>query len=537
MHASRYSCGFGLLGLMLVSTFGLAADWPQWGGRDGRNMVSVEKNLPDSFVPGKKSPRGGGIDPATTENVKWTARLGSGAYGNPTVAAGKVFVGTDDLTLADDGRFKRSGGGLLKCFDEATGRLLWQLAVAKRTGLPEGMLFQYQRLGVCSSPTVQADRVYVVTSASDVVCLDIDGQADGNDGPFIDEGPYMAGPGQPPVELKATDADILWRFDPMDELAVRPHNAASSSPLIHGDMLYVGTANGIDKTHTKALSPLAPSLIVLDKRTGRLVAADNEQIGTRLVHGQWSSPSLGRVGRKTLIFYGGGDGICYAFESVSAAQENPVHLKKAWSYDCNPPHYKFRHGKPIPYYEGDKRKRYTTNKNDGRYVGPSQILATPVFHDGRVYLAIGQDPAHGRGKGMLHCIDATKTGDVTQTGRIWTYDGMDRSISTVAVADGLVYAVDIAGRLHCLDAETGQCRWIYETKAEAWGGPLVADGKLYLGNKREFFVLAAGEEPKVLGRIRLGSPVYSTPIAANGVLYVASQRYLWAVRSADDRTP
>ena len=47
------------------------ADWPQWGGCDGRNMVSQETGLADSFVPGEKKPRGGGIDLATTKNVKW----------------------------------------------------------------------------------------------------------------------------------------------------------------------------------------------------------------------------------------------------------------------------------------------------------------------------------------------------------------------------------------------------------------------------------------------------------------------------------
>ena len=62
---------------------------------------------------------------------------------------------------------------------------------------------------------------------------------------------------------------------------------------------------------------LAPSLIVLDKHTGRLAATDDEQIGTRLLHGQWSSPSLGQVGGKTLVFFGGGDGVCYAFEALA----------------------------------------------------------------------------------------------------------------------------------------------------------------------------------------------------------------------------
>ncbi|MHC4400646.1 MAG: outer membrane protein assembly factor BamB family protein [Planctomycetota bacterium] len=211
-------------------------------------------------------------------------------------------------------------------------------------------------------------------------------------------------------------------------------------------------------------------------------------------------------------------------------------MKTAWTYDGNPPEFKIRDGEPIPYYAGDKRKKNSPNKNDGNYVGPNQIIATPVFHKGRIYVPIGQDPAHGRGKGMLHCIDATKTGDVTQSGRIWAYDGIERSICTVAVADGLVYAADLSGRLHCLDADTGKLHWVYDTEAETWGGALVADGKLYLGNKREFFIMTAGRQTEVLCRVRLGSPAYSTPIAANGVVYVASQRYLWAVEQGAQQT-
>ncbi|MFH1267727.1 MAG: PQQ-binding-like beta-propeller repeat protein [Planctomycetota bacterium] len=530
MLAKRASLfGIGLLLLMFTSTAAVGADWSQWGGCDSRNMVSRETNLPDSFEPGEKRPSGGGIDPATTRNVKWTARLGSAAYGNPTVAGGKVFVGTDDLLVAEDPRFKRTRGGLVKCLDEATGTLLWQLVVPKRTELPKDIHFGHQHLGVCSSATVDGDRAYVVTSAGDVVCLDVDGQADGNDGPYTDEARYMVGHGEEPVELNERDADIVWRFDPMDELAVYVHDAASCSPLVHGDLLYVGTSNGVDEPHEKVLNPDAPGLIVLDKRSGRLVATENEGLSKRLYHCQWSSPSLGTVGDKTLVFFGGGDGVCYAFEALTEVPESPVHLKKVWSYDCNPPEFKYRDGKLIPYYEGDKRKGYSTNKNDGLYVGPSQIIATPAFHEGRIYVLIGQDPAHGRGKGLLHSIDATGTGDVTESGRVWIYDGLDRSMATVTIADGLVYAADVAGRLHCLDRETGACHWVYESGAETWGGVLVADGKLYLGTKQQFLVFQAGKELKLLSEIGLGSPAYSTPITANGVLFVASQRYLWAV--------
>ena len=512
-----------------------AGDWPQWGGRGCRNMISDEKGLPDSFVPGKKSPTGGGIDPETTENVKWTARLGSAAYGNPTIAGGKVFVGTDALTLSDDPRFESRKGGLAKCLEEATGRLLWQLPVPVREPdrLPKDAHFGHQHLGICSSTIVEGDRAYVATSACEMLCLDVNGLADGNDGPFQDEAQYFVAPGKPPVELTSADADIIWVFDMIDEAGVCPHDAASCSALIHGDMIYVGTSNGVDQPHEKVLAPSAPAFIVLDKNTGRLVATENEKISERIYHAQWCSPSLGEVNGRTLIFLGGGDGVCYAFEAVTEASEKPVPLKTVWTCDCNPPEYKFRDGKPIPYYDGDKRKK-RGNNNDGLYVGPNQIIGTPVFHNNRIYVPLGQDPAHGRGKGMFWCIDATKTGDVTESGKIWTYDGMDRTMATAAVADGLVYIADMAGRLHCLDADTGKCYWVHDADAETWGGVLIADGKLYLGTKKSFWVLAEGKRLKVLSEIHLGSPVYSTPVAANGVLYVTTQRYLWAVE--DSRT-
>jgi len=510
-----------------------ADDWPQWGGHDlGRNMVSTETGLPATFDPGKKTPDG--IDVATAANVAWGVRLGAHIYGNPTVSGGKVFVGTDDASLAGDKRLKRTQAGMVQCLDEATGRLLWRLVVPKREKqhLPPQAHYGQQNCGVCSSPAVVDGRVYVFTSACEVVCLDADGLADGNDGPFTDEGRYMAGRGNTPVALGPTDGDILWVYDLVGELGVCPHDVASCSPLVAGGFVYTATSNGVDGPHARCLRPDAPSLVVLDAATGGLVATDGEKIGRRLYHCLWSPPSMGEVGGRRLVFFGGGDGVCYAFEAVREARPEPFLLTKVWSYDCNPPEYKtFPDGKVIPYYRGDKRKKESPNKNDGTYVGPSQIIATPVFHNGRVYVPIGQDPAHGRGRGMLHCIDASKTGDITTGGRIWAFDGLERSMAGVAVDDGLVYAVDLAGRLQCLDADTGKRLWLHELEAETWGSPLVADGKIYIGTKSHFHILAAGREAKQLARIRLGAPSYSTPVAANGTLYVVSQNYLWAVRS------
>ena len=102
-----------------------------------------------------------------------------------------------------------------------------------------------------------------------------------------------------------------------------------------------------------------------------------------------------------------------------------------------------------------------------------------------MFISVGQDPDSGNGVGHTYCIDPTKRGDITESGRIWQYDKINRSISTAAVADGLVYISDLKGLLHCLDAGTGKPHWTYDTLAPVWGSPLAADGKVYLGDQDE----------------------------------------------------
>ena len=517
-----------VLWFALAGALAFAADWPQWGGNDARTMASVEEKLPARFEPGKKRGDGTGIDVATAKNVLWIAKLGTENYSGPVVAGGRVFIGTNDASL-DDPRFKVTEGGVLICREELTGRLLWQLVVPRleidRSKVSED--YDAMDLGICATPTVEGDRLYVVTNRCEVLCLDVKGLADGNDGPFRDEASFSVPAGAPPVSLGPKDADIVWRFDMLRDLPVFPHDAANSAVTVCGDYVYVGTSNGV--YDGKIMLPTAPSVIVLDKRTGRLVGKDDGKISAAVFHGQWSSPSLGVVGGRPLVFYGGGDGRCYAFEPIDKAMSEVAVLNRVWMFDCNPPPFRVRDGQPIDYWAGDKRKG-EANKNDGEYVGPSEVIGTPVFHANRVYVTIGQDPLHGRGRGVLSCIDATKTGEDTNAARLWQYEGLERSLSTVAVADGLVYAADYAGKLHCLDAETGQLYWLHETKQDIWSSPLVADGKVYLGTRKGLSVLAAGKEKRPLAEIRLGTPVWSVPAAANGVLYVASQRYLWAVK-------
>ncbi len=381
--------------------------------------------------------------------------------------------------------------------------------------LASGKVNDWEGLGLLSSPCVEGNRLYIVTSRCEVLCLDTEGQANGNDGPFMDEAQYVVGPGKPKATIGPKDADIIWRYDMMDELGVFPHNASNCSILVIGDVIYVCTSNGQDWTHSNIPSPNSPSFIALDKKTGKLLGEDDAKIGPHIFHGQWSSPSTGVVNGKQEVFFGGGNGFCFAFDAKPVKEGDDDFLKTIWKFDCNPP---------------ERWGTDTAHKYPGAE-GPSEINATPVFYKNRVYVAVGQDPEHGEGVGILTCIDATQTGDVTKTAKIWSYTGIHRSLSTVSIdpKTGLLFVGDFSGFVHCLDAETGQLYWTHDMKAHIWGSTLVADGKVYVGDEDgDFVVMAATKEKKIISTTNLGAAVYSTPVIANGVIYVGSQTHLYA---------
>ena len=219
--------------------------------------------------------------------------------------------------------------------------------------------------------------------------------------------------------------------------------------------------------------------------------------GDKILHGQWSTPAVGTVGGVDMVLHGQGDGWLRSYEAATG--------KKLWEFDLNP-----------------KDSVWPKTRNE--------IISTPVSVENVDYIANGQDPEHGEGVGHAYAIDATKRGDITQSGRIWHYDKIRRSISTAAVQDGLVYLADFSGFFHCLDAKTGQALWVHDMLAAMWGSPLLADGKIYLGDEDgDVVVFQAGREKKIVAEMNMGSSVYSTPVPANGVLFINNRNQLFAL--------
>jgi outer membrane protein assembly factor BamB len=405
-------------------------------------------------------------DTSTGRNIAWSVKLGAETLGRPVVSGGAVYVGTDNASTLNPAFADECG--VLMAFRAADGGFLWQDLAPRvnRRGLGEFLL-----PSTTSAPYVEANRLYYVTAECQLRCLD------------------------------ARSADIVWELDMCGRLGVFPHEAANSDVLPLGDLLIVCTSNGRNEGHTRVLSPRAPSLIAVNKHSGdvvwRAVGA-----GEHVLHGQWSSPAAADVGGRTQVLFGGGDGWLRGYDAESG--------REIWRFDGNPKDARYR---PHP-----------------RVFSRSPIIASPVYADGRVFIAMGEDPSHGNGPSLLHAVSPNGQGDVTDSRRLWTSREIGRVVGTPVVKDGLLYVGDLGGRLSCLDAATGAVVWTHETDAPIWGCLLLAGERVYVGNVNGLMtVLRAGRRKEVLAEIEMDAALYARPALVGNALYLSTARRLYLI--------
>ena len=87
------------------------------------------------------------------------------------------------------------------------------------------------------------------------------------------------------------------------------------------------------------------------------------------------------------------------------------------------------------------------------------------------------------------------------------------------------------GVLVCLDAKTGKPHWTYDMLAAAWGSPVIVEGHVYIGDEDgDVCVFNLTKEPhEPLTEMNMGNSVYSTPVVANGVLFIANRTHVFAI--------
>jgi outer membrane protein assembly factor BamB len=423
-------------------------------------------------------------DTTTGRNIVWSVELGNETFGRPVVVGDVVYVGTDNARHMNPAF--REEAGVLMAFQAKDGKFLWQdVAPRVERGLREFLL-----PSTTSTPYVEGNRLYYVTAECQLRCLDTHGFRDGDN-----HGRYRAD-----VFQDKAAADIVWELD-MCGLGVFPHEACNSDVLPVGDLLIVSTSNGQNEGHTRVPSPRAPSLIAVDKRSGEVVWGAIGP-GEQVLHGQWSSPVPANVNGRIQVLFGGGDGWLRSYDATSG--------QEVWRFDGNPKDARFL---PRP-----------------GVLSRSSIIASPVFADGRVFVAMGLSPGHANGPSLIHAISPNGRGDVTDSRLLWTSREVGRVVGTPIAKDGLLYVGDLGGTIHCLEAATGARVWKHETNGAIWGSLLLVGDRLYVGNvEGSMTVLRTGRRKQLLGQIEMDAPLYSPPAVIGDSLYLATANQLYLI--------
>lgn len=505
--------------LLMQSGRSLGDDWPMFGRDRTHNGVSPEKNPPLSWqIEDEPSKRPG-------RNIKWVAELGSHTYGDPVVADGLVWVGTNNQSSE---RLNDEDASVLLCLREADGKPLYRY-VSPRL---DSHRHDWRYSSMASSPFVEKDRLWFVTNRAEVVCLDI--------------GLLRRGEGEPRV---------VWKVDMFDKWNVRPYasdgiDTRRCSPAVYKDWLFVNTGESVARDAVRNERRETPSLVCLDKSNGRLVWKDNSP-GEAILLCQSSSPLVAEIGGRAQVIMPQGDGWVRSFD--------PATGKLLWEFDMNP-----------------KEAVLSLRASDQR----NSIPATPVLFENHIFLANGRSPEMGNTAGRFCCFDATRRGDISSelavdsagkavphrriqavdvkrgekaianpnSGLVWEFTGssgtdeeqLHGTVANAAVADGLVAIPDACGYVHCLDAKTGRLCWTYDALASIYASPLIVDGYIYIADDDgDVAILRLSADPKIalpygkpLAEMNVGNSVYCSPVFANGTLYIASRNRLFAIRDA-----
>lgn len=504
--------------------FVVADDWPMYGRDATHNAVSLEVNPPTDWDIGKFDNKTGKWE--GSRNIVWTAQLGSLAFGDPVVADGQIWIGTNNY-IARTGEYEGgSDSSVLAGFDALSGQSVFKYFSPR---LPNRVQ-DWPSSPVACSPLIEGDLMWFTTNRSETVCLDL--------------GPLKRGEKQPRE---------VWKVDMIEQFGVFPVRSImmwmhSSSISSYQNRIFVITGNGFDFSQNQVPSPEAPSLICLDKHSGKVLWQDNSP-GANILEGQWSSPLVIDVGGRVQVVAPLGDGWLRSFDAMTGAL--------IWKFDFNKKTAKWK------YDTGGSRNHF---------------VATPIFYQGRIYIASGQNAPNGDGLGRLVCIDPSKAGDISSelalessgqllpdariqiadpakghqvipnpnSGLVWECLNSDvngdgkiefeeeihRTYGNVVIKDDLLWCVDFSGVVHCMNAVDGKRYWDHDVESSVFASPLIVDNLIYVADDNGvvsiFRLDAAAGQP--IFKVHMGSSVMASPIFANGTLYIANENTLFAIR-------
>jgi outer membrane protein assembly factor BamB len=403
-----------------------AENWPQWRG-PARNGISTETNLPVKWT--------------QTENVAWKLAMPAWSGSTPIVWGDRIF-----LNVADDLKSGEAVNLHLWCVNRNKGTITWQRP------LGGGNRQQRKQNMSTPSPVTDGTHVWVMTGTGILKAFDFAGQEIWTRDIQADYGRF----------------GLNWGY--------------GSSPLLHGDSLFVQVLHGM-RTDDPSY------LLRIDKMTGktrwRVERPTNAQMESP---DAYTTPALLQYGDTTEIVLTGGDVV---------TGHDPETGKELWRADgLNP-------------------------NNDPNY----RIVASPVVHDDLIIAPTRERP-------ML-VLKAGGRGNVSKSHLLWTFDsGPD--VPTPVTDGKYVYVINDRGIMFCLDARSGaQIYGRQRLRPGTYSGsPVLADGKIYITNEDGVTsVVKAGPQFQLLAENEFDDYTLSSPAVSGGQMYFRTTKHLWAIGS------
>lgn len=315
------------------------------------------------------------------------------------------------------------------------------------------------------------------------------------------------------IAVDARTGNSLWSTDNGPVFRNDMGDGPRGTPVVVDGQVYALGANG--------------NLTVLDLETGRWAWTVNvlEKFGGHNIRwGLSESPLV--VGNRVLVNAGGRRASIVALDTSSGAV--------IWTSQSDPAGYS---SSVLADIGGSQQAIFFTGRRalglslaDGellweyeRVSNATANIATPIVHDGRVFLSSNYDT----GCALL---------DLRQGGAKEVYFNrqMKNHHSSSVLVDGTLYGYSSA-ILTAMDFDTGKVLW--KDRSVGKGSVIYADGHLYcLGERKEVGLVEASPAGyREKGRFKLptaarsgGQPAWSHPALANGRLYLRDQDVLFS---------
>jgi outer membrane protein assembly factor BamB len=293
------------------------------------------------------------------------------------------------------------------------------------------------------------------------------------------------------------DGKVVWQHSLFEDFGkISGYGGRTQTPIVDEDRVIVSFL-AINWGETKAPPP-KHYYYAFDKRTGKLLWVSAP--GGRPFDTNYSAPFVTVINGTRMLIGGNSDGGIYAMNA--------------------------RTGQPIWGFRMSKRGLNTSPVADGKYV----------------YISHGEDNIDSVDFGRIQCIDATGSGDVTETHGVWRVDGVKAGYASLLVKDGILYVVADTGMLYAYDSKTGDRLWEHNLGTVGKGSPVWADGKLYVMevNGNIHILKPSREKCEQLSHVQLRAAdgngmdeIYASPAIDKGRVFFVTRDRTICVGSKD----